>query len=48
VSYGIIKNHKGTITVESAAGVGTTFTIELPIYKAEEERNNEQLQNYGN
>jgi two-component system NtrC family sensor kinase len=37
VSYGIIKNHKGTITVESAVGTGTTFTIELPVYKAEEE-----------
>jgi two-component system NtrC family sensor kinase len=47
VSYGIIKNHKGTITVESAVGTGTTFSIELPTYKAEEERD-EQLQNNGN
>jgi signal transduction histidine kinase len=30
VSYGIIKNHKGDIRVESKVGVGTTFTIELP------------------
>jgi two-component system NtrC family sensor kinase len=37
VSYGIIKNHKGTIKVESTIGSGTTFTIELPIYRAEEE-----------
>lgn len=33
VSYGIIKNHKGDIRVESKLGVGTTFTIELPVYK---------------
>ncbi len=33
VSYGIIKNHKGDIRVESKVGVGTTFTIELPVYK---------------
>ncbi len=30
VSYGIIKNHRGEIRVESKVGVGTTFTIELP------------------
>ena len=33
VSYGIIKKHNGDIRVESLVGVGTTFTIELPVYK---------------
>ena len=40
VSYGIIKNHNGEIRVESKAGVGTTFTIELPCYHQSEEKNN--------
>jgi two-component system NtrC family sensor kinase len=31
VSYGIIESHGGTIEVESAVGIGTTFTIKLPI-----------------
>jgi two-component system, NtrC family, sensor kinase len=31
VSYGIIKNHGGSINVDSQVGVGTTFTIRLPI-----------------
>lgn len=39
VSYGIIKNHKGNIKVESKVGVGTSFIIELPIYKKGEEKN---------
>ncbi len=33
VSYGIINRHKGTITVDSIEGEGTTFTIKLPIAK---------------
>ncbi|HUQ83891.1 MAG TPA: ATP-binding protein, partial [Gemmatimonadaceae bacterium] len=34
VSYGIIEAHNGTITVESAAGRGTTFRIVLPVPRA--------------
>jgi two-component system, NtrC family, sensor kinase len=31
ISFGIVKEHGGAITVESEEGVGTTFTIELPV-----------------
>ncbi len=30
VTYGIIDRHRGTITVKSEVGVGTTFTVVLP------------------
>jgi signal transduction histidine kinase/ActR/RegA family two-component response regulator len=33
VSYGIINRHRGTITVDSVEGEGTTFTIKFPIAK---------------
>ncbi len=31
ISYGIIKAHKGTISVESEVGKGTTFTVKIPV-----------------
>ena len=31
VSYGIVKEHKATITAESEVGKGTTFTVRLPL-----------------
>jgi signal transduction histidine kinase len=31
VSYSIIKNHRGDISVKSQAGKGTTFTVSLPV-----------------
>ena len=31
LSYGIITNHKGTISVDSVVGRGTCFTISLPV-----------------
>jgi two-component system NtrC family sensor kinase len=33
VSYGIIRQHHGKITVESEAGQGTTFLVRLPAYQ---------------
>lgn len=39
IVYGIINDHNGTITVESTPGVGTEFTITLPVRR---ERRSEQ------
>jgi signal transduction histidine kinase/HAMP domain-containing protein len=35
ISYGIIREHGGTLTVESPPGCGAIFTIELPTTEAE-------------
>jgi len=34
VSYGIIESHGGAVRVESEEGVGTTVTVELPVYQS--------------
>ena len=36
ISYGIIKDHRGDLSVESSEGEGTTFTIALPVLRAVE------------
>ena len=38
VSYGIIRQHHGEITVESEAGQGTTFLVRLPAYQNKGEK----------
>jgi len=42
VVYGIIKEHQGTIKVDSVVGQGTTFTIRLPARRPEEHADSPQ------
>jgi two-component system NtrC family sensor kinase len=39
ISYGIVKEHKGSILVESELDKGTTFIVRLPVKTIEEGRN---------
>jgi two-component system NtrC family sensor kinase len=41
ISFGIIKEHKGTISVESEVGKGTTFIVRLPVTTEEESNKDE-------
>ena len=45
ITYRVIKNHNGEISVDSEEGVGTTFTIKLPINNSPEikEEDNEKI-----
>ncbi|MGQ9806733.1 MAG: PAS domain-containing hybrid sensor histidine kinase/response regulator [Chlorobiales bacterium] len=40
--YGVVKNHRGFLSVESELGKGTTFHFYFPIYKATNGQINEQ------
>ena len=42
ISYGIVKEHKGTILVESETNKGTTFIVKLPMTNAKVDVENEQ------
>jgi two-component system NtrC family sensor kinase len=42
ISFGIIKEHKGTISVESEVGKGTTFIVRLPVTTEEESPKDDQ------
>jgi len=39
ISYGIVKDHNGNISVESEAGKGTTFTVSFPLTKIKSDNN---------
>lgn len=46
VSYGIVKEHGGEITVTSEVGAGSIFTVVLPVQKPETDSDNRKEANY--
>ena len=49
ISYGVIKAHKGSISVESELGKGTTFVVRLPLKTIDEvPENGNAIQNISN
>ena len=49
ISYGVVKAHKGIISVESEVGKGTTFFVKLPIKSPDEvPENGRTIQNINN
>jgi len=49
ISYGVVKAHKGIISVESEVGKGTTFFVKLPIKTPDEvPENGRTIQNINN
>jgi two-component system NtrC family sensor kinase len=49
ISYGVVKAHKGIISVESEVGKGTTFIVKLPIKTPDEvPENGRTIQNINN
>ncbi|HBI23502.1 MAG TPA: hypothetical protein DDX84_04705 [Nitrospiraceae bacterium] len=45
IAYSIIKDHGGTIDVESIAGMGTKFIIEFPVDRRKVPRSKEAMSN---
>lgn len=43
VCYGIVQEHLGSISVKSAPGKGTNFSIKLPIYRRRNEQEGENI-----
>jgi two-component system NtrC family sensor kinase len=48
ISYGIVKEHNGEITVESEIGKGATFTVSLPIITKVSEENGIKVADFAN
>jgi signal transduction histidine kinase len=48
VSYGIVRDHGGAITVESAVVRGSTFQVRLPLKPAPAEQHSEETRSPGN